>query len=197
MNAHPLPQLFRATAASSAAPSMLSRLMEHARFPDDPVLRAFAGVISQRYDNCATPLIRGLGPMEFQRLMKSCFPGMTLDNGENAPFDGVDEFDDLVALLSECRVTDSEALRWLSHAVATAALGDNHLWQDMGLPGRALLTHLMASCFPVLAARNAADMKWKKFFYRQLCERAGILLCKSPNCGVCSDFGDCFGPEEG
>ena len=175
---------------------MLSQLMEHARFPDDPVLLAFAGVISQRYDNCARPLIRGLGAMEFQRLMKSCFPGMLLDNGSPASPDGADEFDDLVALLSECRVADSEALRWLCHAVATAALGDNHLWQDMGLPSRSLLTHLIAGCFPGLAARNAADMKWKKFLYRQLCERAGIRVCKSPNCAVCADFGDCFGPEE-
>lgn len=195
MNAQPLPQLLPPSSPSGTTPSLLSKLMAHARFPDDPVLLAFAGVISQRYETCATPLIRGLGAMEFQRLMKSCFPGVTLENGENAPMDGVDEFDDLVAVLSESRVTESEALRWLCHAIATASLGNNHLWQDMGLPSRAVLTHLMDTCFPALSARNVGDMKWKKFFYRQICERAGILICKSPNCCVCSDYEVCFGPE--
>jgi NifQ len=38
----------------------------------------------------------------------------------------------------------------------------------------ALQTH-----FPTLAAKTIGDMKWKKFFYRQLCERAGIPICKS------------------
>lgn len=197
MIAPQLPHLPHPANPPANTPSMLARLMAHARFPDDPVLLAFAGVISQRYDTCATPLIRGLGPMEFQRLMKSCFPGMRLENGEAAPMDGVDEFDDLVAILSESRVTESEALRWLCHAVATASLGNNHLWQDMGLPSRAVLSNLMDTCFPGLAARNVGDMKWKKFFYRQLCERAGIMICKSPNCGVCTDYHHCFGPEEG
>lgn len=40
-------------------------------------------------------------------------------------------------------------------------------------------------------------MKWKKFFYRQLCEQAEVLICKSPNCAVCSDYSLCFAPTEG
>jgi nitrogen fixation protein NifQ len=40
-------------------------------------------------------------------------------------------------------------------------------------------------------------MKWKKFFYRQLCERAGVPICKSPHCAECCDRALCFGPEEG
>ena len=38
-------------------------------------------------------------------------------------------------------------------------------------------------------------MKWKKFFYRQLCERSGMLICKSPRCADCVDYRICFGPE--
>ena len=49
--------------------------------------------------------------------------------------------------------------------------------------------------FPRLAALNSRDMKWKKFFYRLLCDRAGIPICKSPNCADCCDYAFCFGPE--
>jgi nitrogen fixation protein NifQ len=38
-------------------------------------------------------------------------------------------------------------------------------------------------------------MKWKKFFYRQLCLREEILICKSPTCADCCDQAKCFGPE--
>jgi nitrogen fixation protein NifQ len=49
--------------------------------------------------------------------------------------------------------------------------------------------------FPALAARNDRDMKWKKFLYKQLCEREEIFICRSPSCAVCSDQRLCFGPE--
>jgi nitrogen fixation protein NifQ len=39
-------------------------------------------------------------------------------------------------------------------------------------------------------------MRWKKFFYRQLCEQADVLICKSPSCGVCCDYASCFGAED-
>jgi nitrogen fixation protein NifQ len=39
-------------------------------------------------------------------------------------------------------------------------------------------------------------MKWKKFFYKQLCLREGLTLCKAPSCDVCSDYALCFGAEE-
>ncbi len=38
-------------------------------------------------------------------------------------------------------------------------------------------------------------MKWKKFFYRQYCEQAEVLICASPSCARCSDYPACFGPE--
>jgi nitrogen fixation protein NifQ len=40
-------------------------------------------------------------------------------------------------------------------------------------------------------------MKWKKFFYRQLCEKAQVPICKSPSCAICTDYKLCFAPEEG
>ena len=75
-------------------------------------------------------------------------------------------------------------------------MADNHLWQDLGLPSRKELSLLMQTHFTGLAQRNSGDMKWKKFLYRQLCERAGLMVCRSPSCGVCSDYQACFGPEK-
>ena len=48
---------------------------------------------------------------------------------------------------------------------------------------------------PALVARNHADMKWKKFLCKQLCEREELFICKAPSCAVCCDQAHCFGPE--
>jgi nitrogen fixation protein NifQ len=39
-------------------------------------------------------------------------------------------------------------------------------------------------------------MKWKKFFYKQLCEREGVNACKAPSCAACDDYSKCFGSED-
>lgn len=44
------------------------------------------------------------------------------------------ELDDLLRLLIDHRVVADDSSRWLSHALATACLGADHLWQDMNLP---------------------------------------------------------------
>ena len=107
----------------------------------------------------------------------------------------MDEFDDLVGLLIAHQTEDAPDSRWLAHAIATASMADNHLWQDLGLPSRVELNALMQTRFTLLKLKNAGDMKWKKFFYRQLCEAAEVLICKSPSCRECTDYSVCFGPE--
>jgi nitrogen fixation protein NifQ len=107
----------------------------------------------------------------------------------------LEELDDLLGLLLDHRADDSLATLEMARFVAQACMGDNHLWQDMGLPSRDALNALMQSFFPALHGKNSANMKWKKFFYKQLCERADIFLCKAPSCGVCVDYEKCFGPE--
>lgn len=108
----------------------------------------------------------------------------------------MDELDDLIQLLLDHGCEDIDETRDVAVFVATACMGDSHLWQDMGLPNRTALSNLMQTFFPALAAKNTGDMKWKKFFYKQLCERAEIFICKSPSCGVCIDYDRCFGPED-
>ncbi len=74
---------------------------------------------------------------------------------------------------------------------------DDHLWQDLGLRNRAELGRLLARHFPALHAGNVNNMRWKKYFYRRICEMEGFTLCSAPHCSVCVDFDSCFGDEEG
>lgn len=110
-----------------------------------------------------------------------------------------DEVAEVLALLLE-HADEAAGTAGQCHAVAEsvalACLGDQHLWQDLQLPHRAALSALMRCWFPSLTARNTHDMKWKRFLYKQLCDRAEVQACRAPSCGVCSDYGHCFGSEE-
>ncbi len=111
--------------------------------------------------------------------------------------DEVDEVRDLLMAYAEPDPTNGPAglQRAMAEVLAIACLGDNHLWQDLQLGSRAELSQLFERHFPRLAARNTQHMKWKKFLYKQLCEREEIFVCKSPSCAVSSDYAQCFGPE--
>ncbi|MGX7877057.1 nitrogen fixation protein NifQ [Mesorhizobium sp. ORM6] len=98
-------------------------------------------------------------------------------------------------LLAHARPSDPASARF-AKIVARRAMRDDHLWQDLGLLNRGELNRLLATHFPMLAAGNTQNMKWKKYFYRKLCEAEGFSLCTAPNCRECSDFDSCFGPEE-
>lgn len=107
-----------------------------------------------------------------------------------------DEVADVLALLLEHSAPGAgPEVRQVAETVAVACLGDNHLWQDLQFASRAGLSALMRQWFPALVEKNHADMKWKKFLYKQLCEREEIFVCKSPSCAVCCDHPKCFGPE--
>lgn len=107
----------------------------------------------------------------------------------------MDEFDDVLALLLDHRALPGAESERVARWIAAAAMLENHLWQDMKLTSRAELSQLIQNHFPTLAARNTGNMKWKKFFYRELCERAGVPVCKSPRCAACRDYAVCFAPE--
>jgi len=174
-------------------------LMGAARYPGDVLTLALGGVLSR------SP-IQGLDAQELGRLRDRYFPAA---GGETArcfeqpggsggcPAFRDDEFTDIVQLLLDHRRDDSEGTRWLAHAIATACLENNHLWQDMGLPSREVLSELLRRYFGSLYAKNAKNMKWKRFFYKQLCDRAEVNMCKAPSCKICTDYAVCFGPEDG
>lgn len=183
-------------------------LMAHARNPADHLTQAFAGVIhSARRKKCLdTPDMLGLAEEHFEHLMESYFPGalqnagMALPSMDAAPGCEAmrgDEFGDLLDLLLEHRSRLDKDSEWLAFAIATACMGNDHLYQDMGLPNRQTLSGLLEAYFPVLFAHNSGNMKWKKFFYKQLCDRSGVRACRAPSCAVCGDYLKCFGPEDG
>lgn len=110
-----------------------------------------------------------------------------------------DEIEEVTVLLldhADAAVGSAADRAEVAGLVALACLGDNHLWQDLQLANRGELGVLLRRWFPALAAKNTGDMKWKKFFYKQLCERAEIHACRAPSCAVCSDRAQCFGPED-
>ncbi|MEA9391011.1 nitrogen fixation protein NifQ [Acerihabitans sp. TG2] len=101
---------------------------------------------------------------------------------------------DLAQWLSQYRVPDAAPLDRL---IATASMGFNHLWQDLGLASRGELRQLMTDCFPELVLMNQQNMRWKKFFYRQLCLiESGEINCRSPSCDSCCEQASCFSPED-
>lgn len=173
------------------------RLLAAARDPDDLANLAFCGVLARF-------AIRKLDSAEFIRLLARYFPSTPPETADSGPISApevscaaieFEEFDDLLALLREHRRDDSEENRWLAHAIASACAGENHLWEDMGMPDRAALSQLLKRYFPTLYFKNTDNLRWKKFFYKLLCDRAQTRLCKAPSCGVCCDFALCFGPE--
>jgi nitrogen fixation protein NifQ len=106
-----------------------------------------------------------------------------------------DEITDLETLLREFSSEQDPPPDGLIERMARAAMQPNHLWEDLGLRDRDELQTLMQRHFPRLKALNRANMRWKKFLYRLMCERADVLICKSPHCDTCADHPLCFGPE--
>ena len=187
------------------ATDLRPHLLAFARHPHLVETQALAGTIAfapRRRGAWRAP-VAGLRASELDLLLLDYFPAAAplrpllhiwREQAEAAVRD-IDEFDDLVALLLAHQTTPAPDSRWLAHAVATACMADQHLWQDLGLPSRTELNTLMQTRFAGLKLKNSGDMKWKKFFYRELCQQAEVPICKSPTCGACTDYKLCFGPE--
>jgi nitrogen fixation protein NifQ len=204
----PMRQLTPDGSGSAGSVGYYDPLMGYARDPQDPVTQAFVSAIEMARSSSRLTGRAGFGldADEFEALLNRYFPGAasvyltpalraSLATGA-ARRVGTDEFDDLVVLLLEHRSDDSRESRWLAYAIAACCMGDDHLWQDMGLPNRQALSDLLARHFSALFARNTGGMRWKKFFYKQLCERDGAFVCRSPSCAECVEYSNCFGPEE-
>ena len=167
----------------------------------DPVEDILARILATwSFGKGGMPEWLGLGMAGFHALMQRHFPGFSAAQlGTTCrPFDmqRADEMADLRKLLMENRTSHSEQEALMAEIVIAGSMGEDHLWQDLGLWNRSELTKLMNDYFQPLAQRNDKDMKWKKFLYKQLCETEGIYTCRSPSCEVCADYLHCFGPEE-
>jgi nitrogen fixation protein NifQ len=103
-----------------------------------------------------------------------------------------DELSELSQLLNEYRNPQAKFSLQMVTVMASACLGGQHLWRDLGMPERPRLTALFGHYFPALHQQNVHHMRWKRFLYRQLCERGGDYICRAPSCGECSSYGECF-----
>ena len=136
--------------------------------------------------NGALPAGLGLDNAEFAALLARHYPGSGLaaDFAESPADPRALERDDVLALLLEHCAGNDTSEQWMAKIVTAACMASDHL------------SRLMTQNFPALAAKNVHDMKWKKFLYKQLCEREGINACRAPSCEYCADYQKCFGPEE-
>ena len=176
-----------------------SRLMQQRR--GHPVEETLALMLASWVQgDGAMPQWLGLGEDRFRIMLQEYFPGI-----DPSEFDGLghavdvarsDELDDLYRLLLQHRSGRHDSELLMVELVMAGCLGNDHLWQDLGLWQRSDLSRLMLENFENLALRNDKDMKWKKFLYKQLCETEGIYTCRAPSCEVCSDYDVCFGPEQ-
>ena len=142
----------------------------------------------------------GLGTDQFKQLNDTFFQDYSLPeqaaSGSRLDFSRMLEKEDLVNLLKHYSRPDTPEMDWMIAIIVAGCLGNDHLWQDLGLWSRAQLSAMLQYNFPELAAKNDQDMKWKKFLYKQLCEAEGLYLCRAPSCGVCIDYSKCYGPEK-
>ncbi|MAK91187.1 MAG: nitrogen fixation protein NifQ [Oleibacter sp.] len=172
-------------------------------------------VRSQRQGRTCLPYFLGLSTVDYHWMMhrqllgrQRRMPLVSLWNqGHDAPLHEEDlrqqllemrkdEWLEIRNLLRKNKAGKNDCELIMSDIVAAGCLGGDHLWRDLGLQSRSELSQLMLQNFPTLAAANSGDMKWKKFFYKQLCEAGGGYVCRAPSCDQCSAYSDCFGPEE-
>lgn len=185
-----------AATATELRPAFDALMAHAAGLPNDDLLARM--IVSQAAGQGALPPGLGLFGPDYVALLARHFPGAVPPAPSDRPAfdpDGMPERDDLLALLLDHVAGRDDSERRMAEIVVVACMGGDHLWQDLGLWNRADLSRLMNGNFPALAAKNDRDMKWKKFLYRQICEREGIHVCPAPACQVCVDYAKCFGPE--
>jgi nitrogen fixation protein NifQ len=135
----------------------------------------------------------GLGGDALAGLLRNYAPHvLTLAGADVEPRDETDEQGWVRDLLLRNASQDRSVTRALASMIARRAMEANHLWEDLGLPDRPTLGRLMSRHFGPLAARNIHNMRWKRFFYRTLCEEEGVVHCTSPVCSACADVDMCF-----
>ena len=183
------------TRTQEAAEEIYISLMRTRR--GEPVEESLARMLaSWSSGRSVMPEYLGLSESDFYQMMAYSFPDYDPDelNQRGCVLDQqrFDETHDLRKLLWKHRSANTESELWMVNIVSAGCLGNDHLWQDLGLWQRADLTKLMKDNFLPLALRNVNDMKWKKFLYKQLCETEGIYTCRAPSCEVCGDYKECF-----
>lgn len=184
------------------------RLLMSSRQPDfvhDDDRHLFACLISVAAgEPYPTASALGLDEDTLESLLLLCFPGvhsadvaaLSLPVSAASPECNEDLLSILLAQVPTGRGLNQLLVScWLARILATRASLPGHLWVAMGLTERPQLTAAIRRHLPSLAAANRQNMRWKRFFFKQLCDLNGGTMCKAPNCGVCSDYAVCFAED--
>ncbi|MFZ2158578.1 MAG: nitrogen fixation protein NifQ [Bradyrhizobium sp.] len=142
----------------------------------------------------------GLAAADLASLLARWFPA-ACGTGVAWYAQDADAEDDEIAMVRDLllahRSSEGDTGRWLAAMIARRSMEPNHLWEDLGLRDRSELGRLLSRHFSPIASRNTQNMRWKRFFYRALCESDGFVMCTTPVCTECRDFDLCFGDESG
>ncbi|PLX82276.1 MAG: hydrogenase [Desulfuromonas sp.] len=150
------------------------------------------------------PAALGLEQEGVTAVMETYFPGADPDAlfQHATPARGVppETNGDVLAILlshvpQDAQGRDLPASALLARILAARAAHPGHLWRAMGLFERPELSAAIARHLPTLAEANDRGMRWKRFLFKEACDLGGGTMCKSPDCGACSDYALCFAPD--
>lgn len=194
--------MLQLTEPGLAPQSVFEALYAQAEDPLSADARDFAsiltlGLMERNRGEGTLPDLLGLDHMALEALAQIYFPGADLPDLSLERREPSQEQITLSLLLRWRGGAGTPESVWLADIIARRSMQPNHLWQDLGLPDRATLSALMSRHFRRLVALNTNNMRWKKFFYRQVCADQDFALCLAPTCGECEEYDECFAPETG
>lgn len=182
----------------------LQALLSGAADTDSPDTRLFGELIAARA--CRNELaLLGLSPTRLNDLLARQFPHLSsADAAALAPTATVAPLPaahaQFVETLHALLIRDvhpavaHDDADCVAAIIAHACLRPDHLWRDLGLDGRDAVTAMLDRYFPALAARNVAQLRWKKFLAQEVAASLGRPPGPAPGCPGCEDFGFCFPP---
>ena len=146
----------------------------------------------------------GLPETDLQAILQTFFPDCergTVEKFESVETSASPEPNDEVTgilfsyLPERCESRARQMATWFVYIISARVAHTGHLWVAMGLHERPQLSAAIRRHLPAMADANHMNMRWKKFLYKQVCDRNGGTMCKAPNCGVCSDYAICFADD--
>jgi nitrogen fixation protein NifQ len=170
---------------------------------DRHLFACLIAVAAQESNHVAAAL--GLENCELDGLLSLFFPGQRKkplwQDAITAPELSSECNEEVLSVLLGCVPTDKGSnqlfiSRCLARIIAARTTLPGHLWVAMGLTERPQLTAAIRRHLPALAKANHRNMRWKRYLYKQICDLHGGVMCKAPNCGVCSDYNLCFAGED-
>jgi nitrogen fixation protein NifQ len=196
-------------------------LMTFARQRSDADSRALALILSHRCACAHAPYRRALGldTDEVRTLLGHYFPGAPAEgcwrrlgqpDGRPCIHDAADSTPDHGRFSQSLMEQEEQDLcrLFLNHAsgpglwpvvfarlIARACMEPDHLWMSLGLENRRQLSGLLFRHFAPLAEKNSRDMRWKKFFYKLLCDEEKVWGCTASSCEICPHQPECYAPE--